>query len=134
MSFVNDGPSFVQLVMLVGGGVMGLSHIVRPQMWADYFTGLHAEGTRGVITRTFMLDLWPALLIVSLHQVWHGPAIVVTIYGWLLLAKVMVSMLVPEIGLRSLAMASKGPRSFVIAGCALLVIAACAAAALFSPA
>ena len=133
-SLVSDAPSFVQLVMLMSCVVMGLSHIVRPQMWVDYFTGLHAEGTRGVITRTFTLELWAALLIVALHQVWHGPAIVVTIYGWLLLAKVTVSMLVPEIGLRSLAMASKGPRAFVIAGCVLLVIAACAGAALFSPA
>ena len=51
-SLVSDAPSFVQLVMLMSCVVMGLSHIVRPQMWVDYFTGLHAEGTRGVITRT----------------------------------------------------------------------------------
>ena len=132
-SFVSDAPSFVQLVMLMSCVVMGLSHIVRPQMWADYFAALHAEGTRGVITRTFTLELWAALLIVSLHQVWQGPAIVVTIYGWLLLAKVTVSMLVPELGLRSLAMASQGSRAFVFAGCVLLGIAACAGAALFSP-
>jgi hypothetical protein len=134
LSLVSDAPSFVQLVVLMSCVVMGLSHIIRPQMWVDYFTSLHAEGTRGVITRTFTLELWAALLIVALHQVWHGPAIVVTIYGWLLLAKVTVSMLIPELGLRSLAMASQGPRAFVIAGCVLLAIAACAGAALFSKA
>ena len=133
-SFIKDAPSFVQLVICISAAVMGLSHIVRPQMWVDYFNALHSEGTRGVITRTFTLELWGALLIVSLRQVWHGPAVVVTIYGWLLLAKVTVSMLVPEIGLRSLAMASQGPRAFIVAGCVLLVIAACAGAALFSSA
>jgi hypothetical protein len=133
-SFVKDAPSFVQFVMLVGCAVMGLSHIVRPQMWVDYFTGLHARGFSGVITRTFVLELWPALLIVSLHQVWQGPAVVVTIYGWLLMAKIVVAMLAPEIGLRSLAMASRGPKSFVIAGCVLIGISACAGIALFRPA
>ncbi len=50
-----------------------------------------------------------AVLIVTLHQVWQGPAVIVTIFGWLLLAKVGVAMLAPERGSRSLAMASKGP-------------------------
>ena len=130
-SFIQDGPSFVQFLVLVSAVLMGLSHIVRPQMWVDYFNGLHVQGTTGVITRTFTLELWPALLIVSLHQVWHGPAIVITIYGWLMLAKIAISLLYPEAGLRSLAMASRGPRSFVLAGCVLIAIAAIAGVALF---
>lgn len=132
-SFVRDAPSFVQFFMFMGCMLMGLSHIVRPKMWADYFVHLHAQGLRGVITRSFTFDLWPALLIVTLHQVWHGPAVIVTIFGWLLLAKVGVAMLAPERGLQSLAMASKGPRRFVFAGCALIGIGACAGVALLQP-
>jgi hypothetical protein len=130
-SFIQDGPSFVQFVLLVSCPLLGLSHIVRPQMWIDYFNGLHAKGANGVITRTFTMELWPALLIVSLHQVWHGVAIVITIYGWLMLTKVAVSLLFPEAGLRSLAMASRGPRGFILAGCVLVAIGGVAGLALF---
>jgi hypothetical protein len=130
-SFIKDGPSFVQFVLLVSCPLLGLSHIVQPQMWIDYFNGLHAKGTSGVITRTFTMELWPALLIVSLHQVWHGVAIVITIYGWLMLTKVAVSLLCPEAGLRSLAMASRGPRGFILAGCVLVAIGGVAGLALF---
>lgn len=129
-TFIHDAPSAVEFVMLVGCTVMGLSHIFHPKMWVDFFLGLHEQGARGVVFRTFALEFWPATMIVTLHQVWHGPGIVVTIYGWLLLAKVVLAMLVPAAGLKSLAMASRGPKAFVVAGVLLLAIAAAAGAAL----
>ena len=128
--FVDDGASAVQFVMLVACAIMGISHIVRPAMWVEFFGNLHAQGTRGVVTRTFMLELWPAMLIVTLHQVWWGPGIVLTLYGWAQLTKVTVSMLAPEIGLRSLKMAQRGDRAFVIGGVMLLIVGAFAGAAL----
>ena len=130
-AFVTDGPSAVQFVMAVSGSLMALSHIVRPAIWVDYFSGLHEQGTRGVLTRTFTLELWPALLIVTLHQVWSGLAIVVTIYGWLQLTKIAVAVMAPEIGLRSLAMAKRGDNAFRLGGVMLLAVAASAAGALF---
>jgi hypothetical protein len=131
--FVEDAPSAVQFIMLVACAIMGMSHIVRPAMWVEFFTHLHAQGVRGVVMKTFMLELWPALLIVALHQVWWGPGIVLTLYGWAQLTKVTVAMLAPEIGLRSMAMAQKGDRAFVLGGVMLLVVGAFAGAALFWP-
>jgi hypothetical protein len=128
--FIDDGASAVQFIMLVASAIMGVSHIVRPAMWVEFFGYLHAQGTRGVVTRTFMLELWPAMLIVTFHQVWWGPGIVLTIYGWAQLIKVTISMLMPEIGLRSLAMSQRGNRAFHFAGIALLVVGAFAGAAL----
>jgi hypothetical protein len=131
--FVEDAPSAVQFMLLVACAIMGLSHIVRPAMWVEFFTHLHAKGVRGVVMKTFMLELWPALLIVTLHQVWWGPGIVLTLYGWAQLTKVTVAMLAPEIGLRSMAMAQKGDRAFVLGGAMLLVVGAFAGTALFWP-
>ena len=102
--------------------LMGLSHIVRPDMWKELFGQLHAMGTTGVIYRAFMLELWPALAILTLHQVWSGPGIVLTIYGILLSAKCAVAMLAPEIGLRSMAMAERGASAFVPGGVVLMAI------------
>ncbi len=119
---LTDAASAVELVMCIACILIGVSHIVQPAMWRDYFMSLHAQGTTGVVTRTFSLELWPAVIIVTLHQVWSGPGIILTIYGWLLLSKCVISVLAPQIGLRSLGMARKGDKAFIIAGVMLIAV------------
>ncbi|MEC9398695.1 MAG: hypothetical protein VX475_13795 [Myxococcota bacterium] len=103
--------------------LMGLSHILQPKMWRDFFTGLHEQGPPGVIVRTFALELWPAMLVLVFHRVWSGHGIVVTIYGHLLTLKIVLGLLYPPLGLRSLAMAeSKGDKGFIGAGFVLLAL------------
>ncbi len=123
-------PSIVQFIMLIGCTLMGLSHILQPQMWTEYFARLNAQGTAGLVTKVLAVELWPAMLIVSLHQVWHGAAIVLTVYGWLQLTKVAVALLIPKLGMRSMALAERGARGFVAAGVMLLAIGASAGLAL----
>lgn len=134
MSLLSTPAAFVEFVMLLTGAIMGLSHIVQPGMWAEYFGALAERGRAGVVTKVLQVELWPALLIVSLHQVWSGPAIVVTVVGWLMLAKVAIGLLAPDLALRSMRMAGRGGRSFIPAGIALLVVSGFAGAALFFPA
>jgi hypothetical protein len=129
--FITDAPSAVQFMMLVACAVMGVSHLVQPGMWVTFFTDLHGQGRRGVVAKTFMLELWPALLIVTLHQVWSGPGIVLTLYGWAQLTKVTIAMLLPDVGLRSLRMTQKGDNAFRIGGVMLLLVGASAGGALF---
>ena len=131
MPFVTDAVGAVEFIMLVSCLLMGASHIVRPRVWVDFFTGLHRAGTSGVITRSF-IEIWPALIIVTFHQVWQGVGIILTLYGWLLLAKVAIALLAPRLGLRSLAMAERGERSFIAAGVVLLAIGASSGAALWT--
>ena len=133
MLLVTTPAAFVDLVLLLSGGLMGLSHIVQPGMWADYFAQLAGRGRAGVVTKIMQAELWPAMLIVGLHQVWSGPGIVVTVLGWLLLAKVAVGLLAPELALKSMRMAERGPRSFVPAGVGFLVVSGFAGAALLWP-
>ncbi len=131
--FLTDPPSFVQFIMLIGCVVMGFSHIVRPQLWVDFFAKLHADGTPGLVSKILAVELWPALFIVGLHQVWSGPGIVLTLYGWAQLTKVTIALLVPQVGMRSMAMAQGGTRRFVIAGYALVGVGLSAGLALFWP-
>lgn len=129
--FLDTAPSFVQFAMLVLCVPMGLSHIVRPGMWVDFFTRVHAQGTAGLVGKVLAVELWPATLIVTLHQVWWGPGIVLTLYGWAMLAKVLLALLAPQIGMRSLAMAhTKGERGFVLGGVMLVIVGFSAGAAL----
>lgn len=112
----------VQALLAIPFVLMGLSHIVQPAMWRDYFTRLHAQGPPAIVTRTFTLELWPALLLVVFHRVWSGPAVILTLYGYALLLKIVVSLLVPRIGLRSLALADKGDNGFRAGGIVLVAL------------
>jgi hypothetical protein len=132
--FITDAPSAIEFMMLIACVPMGLSHIVRPQLWVDFFTRVHAQGTAGLVGKVLAIELWPALLIVSLHQVWSGPGIVLTLYGWAQFTKVFLALLVPSIGMRSLEMAqTKGTRGFIAGGVMLIVVGLSAGAALFGP-
>jgi hypothetical protein len=129
--FLTDAQSIVQFVMCIACVPMGLSHIVRPALWVDFFARLHAQGTAGLVGKVLAVELWPALLVVSLHQVWSGPGIVLTLYGWAQFTKVWLALFVPGVGMRSLAMAeTKGERGFVLGGVMLLVVGLSAGAAL----
>jgi hypothetical protein len=130
-TIVEEPADWVQLVMMLSCTLLGMTHIVRPRVWVDYFVALHAQGERAVVTRTFSLELWPAILIVTLHPVLDGAAAILTVYGWAQAAKVVVAMLFPALGLRSLRLSAMGPRAFVGGGFMLLGVGAASALALF---
>ena len=112
----------VQALLAIPFLLMGASHIVQPAMWRTFFTRLQSEGTPALVTRTFMLEMWPALLLVVFHRVWSGPAVVLTLYGHALLLKVVLSMLIPGIGMRSLHMAERGDIGFRVGGILLVAL------------
>ena len=131
-TFLTDTQSIVQFIFFVACVPIGLSHIVRPALWVEFFTRVHAQGTAGLVGKVLAVELWPALVIVSLHQVWWGPGIVLTLYGWAQFAKVWLALLAPEIGMRSMGLAeTKGTRGFIAGGVMLIVVGLSAGAALF---
>ena len=130
--FLTDPASAVQFIFLVTCVPMGLSHIVRPRMWIDFFVRLHAQGQSGLVLKVLAIEFWPAVIVVTFHQVWWGPAIVLTLYGWAQFAKVWLALLAPEIGMRSMGLAeTKGTRGFTAGGVMLIVVGLSAGAALF---
>jgi hypothetical protein len=60
---------------------LGLSHIVQPRAWAEFFLLLKGQGKAGVFVDGF-INLLLGAIIVSFHNVWHGLVMVVTIIGW----------------------------------------------------
>lgn len=116
----SDVQSAIQIIMAVGCTIMGLSHVLQPRMWQDYFETLHKYGAAGVLIRTITWEFWPALIVVTMHQVWRGPGLVLTVFGWLLLVKSTISLLAPEVSLRSMALSRRGPRGFKWGGLFLI--------------
>ena len=46
---------FVEAVLALPLMILGLSHLVQPRMWVDFFTGLAAQGHKGVLWRSMAL-------------------------------------------------------------------------------
>ncbi|MEM6537358.1 MAG: hypothetical protein AAF668_06470 [Pseudomonadota bacterium] len=112
---------YVEVLLAFPLLLLGISHIVQKQMWVDFFADLAAKGKAGVVWRTFMLELWPAIFIVVLHQDWSWPGIIITVYGHLLMAKVTLSLVFPTLGLSSLRQAERvGDIAFIPAGLVLI--------------
>lgn len=110
--------------------VIGLSHIAFPRAWAEFFVWLTARGHAGAFANGFT-SLAFGSVVVAFHQVWSGPAMVLTIFGVLSLIKAAQCFLFPDLALRSMARATpERSREFVAAGAVSLAIAGVTAFAL----
>jgi hypothetical protein len=114
----------IELYAAVNLLVIGLSHLLLPRIWVDGFIRLRSLGLGGVFLNG-MLSLSFGSLIVAFHNVWSGLPIVLTIFGWLQVAKGLVSLTVPQWGMRSLERVSpERANEFVAGGAIFLVLSA----------
>ena len=79
--------------------VIGLSHLVQPKGWVAFYQALAARGTPGAFLEGFLVLSFGAI-IVAFHNVWQGPAVVLTLIGWAQVLKGLGRFIAPQIGLR----------------------------------
>ena len=91
----------IELFTAINLAVIGLSHFLQPKMWVHFFIFLHAKREIGNIFNA-LIALSMGSFILSLHFVWTGPEIVVTIYGLLQVIKGLLYLIWPSIGLASI--------------------------------
>lgn len=102
--------------------VIGLSHILQPRAWVQFFLNLREKGEAGIFVVAF-LHLPLGLLIVSFHNVWTGIPAVVTVVGWANVRKGTLYFLFPAIGMKSLGrVRMERAHEFVIAGAVLMIV------------
>jgi hypothetical protein len=112
----------IEYVAAINCIVIGLSHVVQPRAWAEFFIWLRAKGAAGSFANGF-LSLSFGSLIVGFHNVWVGIPAVLTLLGWAQVAKSVVAFVHPQAGLRSMARVTpENARDFVAAGAVLLAI------------
>lgn len=105
-------------------GVMGLSHILQPRAWVDFFIWLRSKGHVGVFANGF-LALGFGSFIVAFHNVWEGLPIVLTVLGWGQVVKGLLSFIRPQIGLSGLSRISvKRAWQFRVGGVLALAVSA----------
>ena len=113
-----------QVFAVINFAVIGLSHIVQPRVWVEFFVVLRARGHAGVFFNG-MLSLMVGSIIVSLHNVWSGPATLLTVLGWGQVIKGLVSLTAPSIGLKGMMRVSVDRAyEFQLAGALFLVFCA----------
>jgi uncharacterized membrane protein len=96
--------------------VIGVSHIVRPRVWAQFFMDLKAKGEVGSFLNA-LIHFPMGVLIVSFHNVWRGLPLVLTLIGWGLVLKSFIYFVFPRYGMKMLARVTMERSSgFIVAG------------------
>jgi hypothetical protein len=102
--------------------VIGLSHLLQPRAWAEFFVMLRAKGAAGNFVNAF-LSLAVGALIVGFHNVWSGASTVLTVVGWAQVLKGALYFCAPAVGLRSIGrVRPEAPGGFAVAGAVLLAL------------
>jgi len=113
-----------QVFVAINFAIVGLSHVVQPRVWVEFFVFLRERGHAGVFFNG-MLSLMVGSIIVSLHNVWSGLPMLVTLLGWAQVIKGLVSLTIPSFGLKKMMRVSmERAYEFQIAGALFLVFSA----------
>ena len=113
----------VEVLAIILFGVLGLSHILQPKAWAEFFILLRSKGEAGAFVDGF-LNLPLGAIIVGFHNTWSGIPAVLTLVGWCLLIKGLIRFCSPQLALRIMARVSvKRSWEFQAAGAALVILA-----------
>lgn len=96
--------------------VIGVSHIVQPHVWAQFFIDMHSKGKVGSFLNA-LLHFPMGVVIVAFHNVWSGLPVVLTLIGWGLVLKSLIYFVAPGYGIKILGRISlERSRGFMVAG------------------
>jgi hypothetical protein len=113
----------VEVLAIILFGVLGLSHILQPRAWVEFFILLRGKGEAGAFVDGF-LNLPLAGVIIGFHNTWSGIPLVLTLVGWCLLIKSLIRFWAPKQALRMMAQVSvERSMSFQVAGAGLVGLA-----------
>ena len=91
----------VEIFAAVHFTVIGLSHVLQPRVWVEFFVWLRSRGHAGVFVNGF-LSLGFGSVIVAFHNVWSGLPMILTLIGWAQVLKALLSFVAPRLAMRSL--------------------------------
>ena len=113
----------VEVLAIILFGVLGLSHILQPRAWAQFFILLRVKGEAGAFVDG-LLNLPLGGVIVGFHNTWSGIPAVLTLVGWCLVIKSLIRFCAPKQALRLMARVSvERSWEFQVAGAGLVVLA-----------
>lgn len=113
----------VEVLAFILLAVIGLSHLVQPKAWAEYFIFVRSKGAAGAFMDGF-LHLPLAGFIIGFHNVWSGIPVLLTLLGWAFLIKSLTRFCAPQLALRMMGRVSvERAWEFQAAGAFLMALA-----------
>jgi hypothetical protein len=117
----------LMIVQVTAAGVLsalGLSQVYRTEFWLAYYGRLSELGATAIRGHGAVVAAIGGA-VVALHNVWSGPAVVLTLAAWLMIAEGGFCLLAPRLGLAALGRqtAALRHRAVVVTGIASLVVA-----------
>jgi hypothetical protein len=113
----------VQIYAIINLTVIGMSHVVRPRVWIDFFVFLRERGEAGVFA-VALLNLIFGSIIVAFHNVWSGIPLLLTVLGWANVLKALLYFMFPALVLRRLHSLSHERANLVVVGGILFLLLA----------
>ncbi len=113
----------VHIYAIINLTVIGISHVVRPRVWVDFFVFLRERGEAGVFA-VALLNLIFGSIIVAFHNVWSGIPLMLTVLGWANVLKALIYFAFPASGLRRLQFLSQERAKLVVVGGILFLLLA----------
>ena len=113
----------VEVFAIILFGVLGLSHVLQPRAWVEFFILLRSKEEAGAFVDG-LLNLPLAGAIIGFHNTWSGVPAVLTLVGWCLLIKSLIRFCAPKVALRMMGRVSvERSWEFQMAGVGLVVLA-----------
>ena len=91
----------IELFTAINVAIIGLSHLIRPKIWVEFFIFLHAKKHVGNIFNA-MISLGMGSFILSFHFIWRWPTILISSYGLLQVIKGFTYLVFPALGIASI--------------------------------
>jgi len=113
----------VEVLAMILFGVVGLSHVLQPRTWVEFYMFLRSKGATGAFVDGF-LNLPMAGFIIGFHNIWSGIPLALTLVGWALLIKSLIRFCAPKLALKLIARVSlERSWEFQMAGIGLMAFA-----------
>ena len=97
--YINLMETSVEKLVAINFLVFGLSHLLQPRVWVQFFIFLREKGEVGSFLNGFVHFPLGAFII-AFHNVWQGIPMIVTLVGWGLVLKSTLYFTWPKHGLR----------------------------------
>jgi hypothetical protein len=100
---------------------VGVSHLIQPRLWRDFFILIKRTGVAGIIIAMYTLP--QGLLIILSHNVWVWDVpVIITISGWGMTIKSLLYAFVPRMAERAIPEEESAYRKYAIGGALIIPV------------